>query len=106
RRALEMAERSHARELLFSLNPERDPQTLSLADWQRALSSGRQAIVYAQLPSRLLVWRITATEVELTQQPVSALQLRRLVNAFIGRLDAGPASADAIALARTLRPRH
>ena len=72
RRALELAERSHARELLFSLNPERDPQTLALADWQQALAGGRQAIVYAQLPSRLLVWRITATEVELTEQPVSA----------------------------------
>jgi CHAT domain-containing protein/Tfp pilus assembly protein PilF len=106
RRALEIAERSHARELLFSLNPERDPQTLSLADWQQALSGGRQAIVYAQLPSRLLVWRVTATEVELTEQPVSARQLRQAVTAFISHLDAGPASPDAIALAHTLLPRN
>jgi CHAT domain-containing protein/tetratricopeptide (TPR) repeat protein len=106
RRALEIAERSHARELLFSLNPERDPRTLSLADGQQALSGGGQAIVYAQLPSRLLVWRITANDVELTEQPVSARQLRQSVSAFIGHLDAGPASPDAIALARTLLPRN
>ena len=106
RRALEIAERSHARELLFALSPSRDPQTLLLADWQQALSGGRQAFVYAQLPSRLLVWRVTATEVELTEQPVSARQLRQSVTAFIGHLNAGPASPDAIALARTLLPQN
>jgi tetratricopeptide (TPR) repeat protein len=104
RLALEIVERSRARELLFSLSPERDPKTLTLADWQHALSGGRQAIVYAQLPSRLLVWRITSTELELTEQPVSPRQLKEAVAAFMGRIDAGPASPEAIALARTLLP--
>src|SRR5262249_27055446 len=52
RKSLEIAERSHARELLFSLNRERSPRALSVFDWQAALSNGSRALVYAQLPSR------------------------------------------------------
>lgn len=104
RGSLEIAERSHARELLLSLNPERNPRALSIADWQEALSNGTQALVYAQLPSRLLIWRITSSEIQRTERPVSAAQLRRMVDAFLERLDAGPRSPEALALGQTLLP--
>ena len=104
RRSLEIAERSHARELLFSLNRERSPRALSISDWQQALSNGSQALVYAQLPSRLLIWRITPSEIAFIERPVSAVQMRRMIDAFLEHLDGGPRSPEAIALARSLLP--
>jgi CHAT domain-containing protein len=104
RRSLEIAERSHARELLLSLNPGRNPRALSITDWQEALSNGSQAIVYAQLPSRLLIWRITSSNIEFTERPVSAAQIRRMIDAFLEHLDAGPRSPEAIALGQSLLP--
>jgi len=104
RRALELAERSHARELLLSLNSERNPRTLSIADWQEALSGGSQALVYAQLPSRLLIWRITSSDIAFLERPVSSAQMRHMVDAFLEHLDAGPQSPQAIALGQSLLP--
>jgi tetratricopeptide (TPR) repeat protein len=104
RRSLEIVERSHARELLLSLNPGRNPRALSITDWQEALSNGSQAIVYAQLPSRLLIWRITSSNIEFTERLVSAAQMRRMVDAFLEHLDAGPRSPEAIALGQSLLP--
>jgi CHAT domain-containing protein len=104
RRSLEIAERSHARELLLSLNPERRPRTLSIADWQAALTDGSQALVYAQLPSRLLIWRITSSDVQFLERQVSSGHIRRLVDAFLEHLDDGPGSPEAIALGQSLLP--
>jgi hypothetical protein len=103
RQSLEVAEHSHARELLSSLNPERNPRTLSIADWQEALSNGSQALVYAQLPSRLLIWRITSSE-----SSAPSVGVGGAAKTHGGRvpehLDAGPRSPEALALGQTLLP--
>jgi CHAT domain-containing protein len=104
RRALELLERSHARELLYSLNPNQTSEAVSLDEVQRALPAGVQAIVYAQLSSRLLIWRVTNTQVTLTEQPISAQRLRRQVAAFVSGLDGETAARAASELGRTLLP--
>ena len=79
RKALEIAERSRARELLYSLAPGRAPDLLTTSDLQQALPERVDALVFAQLPSSLLVWKVTRSEVTLVERPVASAAMRRLV---------------------------
>lgn len=101
--ALEIAERGRARQLLDSLARHQTIQPLAGSELYRWLPAGADALVFAALPDRLLIWHLTAGSVHMTTRAITPAALDSQVSAFRAALEHGK-PADSRQLEQLLFP--
>jgi CHAT domain-containing protein len=100
--SLHAFERAKARELLDAITSDREQRALSVADLQGCLPQDARAVVYGVLPTRLLIWSVTASSVALHVENIGRRPLERLVAASVRELAANEPQTAGTELSRRL----
>jgi CHAT domain-containing protein len=102
--ALALAERAKARELISSLAPDQHAEAFSWDRLRQALDDGAQAVVFAQLPQRLLIWVVDVASVRLVERRVTPVEVRDLARRFVASIESGHDPRAGLELAQLLLP--